>query len=115
MKYSFRCCIKTNNEGIRNAFVEVVPIVSDKECDSRLFGGDYLFSPDLKDEDGVKVIKCVFRFNSKSERDAFSIGVKGLSGIIQACDSGSFIMEYKCYYDEGLGQEPYIETIVRKS
>lgn len=111
MKYSIQAHIKTANDGIRNAFGQLIP----SESDPRLCGGDYHYEClDTVDDDGNKVFACNITFNIKGDRDVVVASMKGLAPIINACDVGSYIMEYKSYYDEMPIKSIEVEAILRK-
>ena len=111
MKYSLDCHIKTNNNGIRNAVKQLIP----SKDDSRVWGGQYDNTENPDPEDGIMVFSCMVRFNMESDRAALTASVKGLAGVINACESGSFVREHKCYHDETPQRKCEEETILRKS
>ena len=108
MKYSLQCCIKTDNNGIRNAVKQIIP----DENDSRIWDSQYS-CVDTMDEDG-KVFICNISFHVKSERDGIINSIKGLEGVINACEIGSYVREYKCFHDEIPLKSCEQETILRK-
>lgn len=109
MKYSLDCYIRTNNSGLRNAVKQLIPIISDP----RIWDGEYDYI-EIPDEEGVIVFQCLVRFNVESERNAVTASVKGLAGIINACELGSFVREHKCYHDENPSRSCEEQTILRK-
>jgi hypothetical protein len=110
MKYSFDCYIRTNNDGIRNAVKQLIPDVND----SRVWGGEYVFAEGTDDE-GTKVFNCQVRFNIESDRNSITASVKGLTGVINACEYGSFVREHRCFHDEIPPKPCEEETILRKT
>lgn len=112
MKYSFQCYIKTDNDGIRNAVQQLIP---DRD-DSRIWDVQYS-CVDTVDEDG-KVFICNINFHMESDRNGITTSVKGLTGVINACNRGSYVKEYKCFHDEAINGVPprkcEQETILRK-
>lgn len=110
MKYSLDCHIKTDNGGLRNAIKQVLPSIDDP----RVWDGQYDFSEFDDPFNGVTVFSCSIRFHLKADRNGITNSVKGLDGIIQACENGSFIREHKCYHDENPQKPCEEETILRK-
>jgi hypothetical protein len=108
MKYSLDCHIRTNNDGIRNAVKQLIPDASD----SRVWDGEYQHSE--TEDEGVMAFSCAVRFNVEADRAAVVASVKGLAGIINACEVGSFVREHKCYHDEEVPKACEEETILRK-
>lgn len=111
MKYSLDCHIKTDNEGLRNAVKQVIP----SKDDPRVFGEAYDFSETKDPVDGITIFSCSVRFHLEADRNGITNSVKGLAGIIQACEDGSFIREHKCFHDEEIPRPCEEETILRKS
>ena len=109
MIYSLDCCIKTNNNGIRNAVKNLIPDIDDP----RVWDGQYSYT-DTLDVDSVMVFSCEVRFTTESDRNSISAEVKGLAGVINACEDGSFVREHKCYHDETPTKPCEEETILRK-
>ena len=109
MKYSLDCYIRTNNNGIRNAVKQLIP---DKN-DSRVWDGEY--QCDEIEDEGVTAFVCKVRFNLESDRASVVASVKGLAGVINACEDGSFVREHKCYHDETPTRPCVVETILRKA
>jgi len=112
MKYSLDCHIKTDNAGLRNAVKQVIPSIED----SRVWDGSYTFDEfeDPFDLEGTMVFSCSVRFHLEADRNGITNSVKGLDGIIQACEDGSFVREHKCYHDETPQKPCEEETILRK-
>ena len=110
MKYSLDCHIKTNNAGLRNAVKQVLPSIDD----TRVWGGAYDFSEFEDPFDGVIIFSCSIRFHLEADRRGVTNSVKGLTGIIQACEDGSYVREHKCYHDETPSKACKEETILRK-
>lgn len=110
MKYSLDCHIKTDNSGIRNAVKQLIPDIDD----SRVWNGEYSFNEGAG-IDGIQVFNCAVRFNVKADRDAVANSVKGLAGILNACEVGSFVREHRCYHDEVPLKACEEETILRKN
>jgi hypothetical protein len=110
MKYSLDCYIKTNNEGIRNAIKQILPSIDD----ARVWAAQYEFNEAEDPFDAIMIFSCSIRFHLKSDRDGFTNSVKGLAGIIQTCENGSFVREHKCYHDEIPSLACEEETILRK-
>ena len=112
MKYSIQAYIKTNNSGIRNAVQQLIP---DKD-DSRIWDAQYTCI-DTVDEDGEFFI-CNVNFHVQADRDGVVKSMKAFPGIINACEMGSYVKEYKSWHDEAVnGVPPYPceqETILRK-
>lgn len=108
MKYSLDCYIRTNNQGIRNAVKHLIPGIDD----SRVWDGQYDFDEFEGIEDGIMVFACMVRFNVEADRTSIVASVKGLAGIINACEIGSFVREHKCYHDEEESKRCEIETIL---
>ena len=106
MKYSINFYIKTDKNGIRDAVKQLIPDVDD----SRVWNGKSITS-DAPDEDGVMVFKGSVCFDTKSGRDGVLNSIKGLAGVIHACESGSFVRGFKYNYDEDKSCEE--ETILR--
>lgn len=111
MKYSLDCYIKTNNAGIRNAVKQVIPAIDD----SRVWDKEYDFHEFEDSDDGIMVFNCMVRFNIESERNDITASVKGLAGIINACEEGSFVREHECYHDESPSKPCEEQTILRKN
>lgn len=112
MKYSLDCHIITNNSGIRNAVKQLIPSINDP----RVWGGEYKFKEDLN-EDGIMVFHCMVRLYTEDDRNGVLSSVKGLTGIIHACEKGSVVKGHKCFHDETPQKpcEPEPETEMRKS
>jgi len=112
MKYSIQAYIKTSNNGIRNAVQQLIP----SKDDPSIWDSQYECI-DTVDEDG-KVLVINASFHVKSERDGVVASMKGLAGVINACEVGSFVMEYKTWHDEAVDGIPpnpcEQETILRK-
>lgn len=87
--------ITTDNPGIRTAVENLIPA----EDDPNVNAYDYRYNPDGFAEDGTKQITCEIRFNVKEDRDNVMDGLKGLSGVITACDSPSYIRPHRCWGD----------------
>lgn len=111
MKYSLDCFIKTDNDGIRNAVKQLIPDVND----ARVWNGEYVYSEFEDIKDGIMVFNCIVRFHVKPDRDSITNSVKGLAGVINACEAGSSIREHKCYHDETPQKPCEQETILRKN
>ena len=115
MKYSLNCYIKTNNAGIRNAVKQLIPSIDD----GRVWDGEYTNDEFQDPNDGIAVFTCDVRFRLEADRDGITNSVKGLAGVIQACEDGSFVMEYKTWHDEAVdGRCPRPceeQTILRKA
>ena len=110
MKYSLDCHIRTNNNGIRNAVKQLIPDIDD----SRVWDGAYDFD-DNEDAEGIMVFNCMMRFHTEADRNSVTTSVKGLAGVINACEDGSFVREHKCYHDETPPRACEEETILRKN
>jgi hypothetical protein len=110
MKYSLDCYIKTDNNGIRNAVMQLIPSIDDL----RVWDGEYSFGNCSDPDDGINIFSCMIRFNTESDRASVVSSVKGLAGVINACEEGSFVREHKCYHDETPQKPCEEETILRK-
>lgn len=114
MKYSLNCYIRTNNDGIRNAVKQLIPDINNP----LVWDGEYDFN-EFVDEDEISVFNCSVRFHTKADRDDITASVKGLAGVINACEGGSFVREYKTWHDEAVDGSPprpcEEETILRKN
>lgn len=112
MKYSIQAHIKTDNNGVRNSVKE---LCVDPD-DSRICDVEYECI-DTVDEDG-KVLILNMTFHLESDRDGVTSAMKGLAGVINACELGSFIKEYKSWHDEAIDGVPpqkcVQQTILRK-
>lgn len=100
MKCSIQAHIKTNNNGLRNAVQQLIP----SKDDLRIWDVEYT-CVDTVDEDG-KVLIININFHVESDRDGVVASMKGLAGVIHACESGSYVLEYKCYHDEAVDGVP---------
>lgn len=100
MKLSIQAYIKTANDGRRNAVMQVLPNADD----SRIWNVGYVLI-DTVDEDG-KVLVINISFNVESDRNGVYNSMKGLEGIIQGCEFGSFIRIYKTWHDEAVNGVP---------
>jgi hypothetical protein len=100
MKYSIQACIKTSNQGRRNAVKQLIP----SPDDSRIWDIGYT-CVDTVDEDG-EVLIINASFHIKSERDGVVASMNGLDGVIQGCDFGSYIRKYKTWHDEAVNGVP---------
>jgi len=97
--YSIDVYIRTDNQGIRNAVKAILP----GESDPRVNVYDYRWS-EGKDEFGVEVLNIMIRFDLKDDRDSILNSLRGLEGVINACDEGSYIRPHLC----GGNNEPCI-------
>jgi hypothetical protein len=93
--YSIDCYIRTNNQGIRTAVTAILP---DKN-DPRVNIYDYRLKEDV-DEEGVGFLHAMIRFDLKSDRDSILNSIKGLNGVINACEDGSFVRPHICGGDD---------------
>jgi hypothetical protein len=93
--YSIDVCIKTNKPGIRTT---VRAILLDKN-DPKVNPYDYQLSEGL-DEFGIMVLKAMIRFDSKDDRDEVLINAKGIEGVINACEDGSYVRPHLCGGDD---------------
>jgi hypothetical protein len=113
MKYSLDCYIKTGNLGIRNAVKQLIP----DENDPRIWDAQHI-KKDIIAEDEIPVFVCMVRFHAKSDRAGVVASIKGLSGIIHACEISSFVRELKTWHDEDINNPPRhceIESIMEKT
>ena len=108
MKYSVQCYIKTDNSGIRNAVQQLIP----SKDDPRIWEVEYKSLDTI--EEGVSVFYCNVNFHTKQDRDGVVNSIKGLSGVIHACDEHSYVTTYKCFHDEAIPRPCDIEVIVGK-
>ena len=112
MKYSIQTYIKTDNDGIRNAVQQLIP----SKDDPRIWDVAYTCIDTINEDGKVLVINTAFYV--KSERDGVVASMKGLAGVINACELGSYIKEYKTWHDESVNGVPPFpceqETILRK-
>lgn len=110
MKYSLDCYIKTNNQGIRNAVKQLIPSIED----DRVWSGQYSYNETVDPFDGISIFSCSIRFNLEADRNGIINSIKGLAGVINSCEVGSFVREHKCYHDETPLKSCEEETILRK-
>ena len=108
MKYSIQCYIKTSNQGIRNAVKQLIPSADD----SRIWDVEY--RPLDTIEEGVPVFYCNVNFHTKEGRDGVANAIKGLAGVINACDEHSHVTTYKCFHDEATPRPCELEEMMRK-
>jgi hypothetical protein len=110
MKYSLDCYIKTDNDGIRNAVQQLIPSIDD----NRVWSGEYTCVDAVDEIDGIKTFLCRVGFNLESDRAGIVTSIKGLTGIINNCEVGSYVREHKCFNDETPLKPCEVETILRK-
>ena len=114
MKYSLQCYIKTPTAGIRNAVQQLIPSIDD----NRVWNGEYSSITIQDPADNITIFICDVRFNVESDRNNLTTSVKGLAGVINACEEGSFVREYRTWHDgiiDGICPRPCEEqTILRK-
>jgi hypothetical protein len=87
--YEIQGVIITDNTGIRNAVTTILPSESDPKFRGGL-GAAYEFFDGIN-EDGFKQIAFRYVYELKTDREALLNNLKGLSGIINACEDGSFV------------------------
>jgi hypothetical protein len=98
--WSLGCLITTNNQGTINAVKQILP----SEGDPNVNIYDYYIDEGTKD--GFDYLRCEIRFDLKPHRDDVLASIKGLSGIINACESPSYVRPHKCNGDSsGCGPE----------
>lgn len=97
MIYEIQGRIKTDNTGLRTAVLNLLPSSDDPQFHGGL-GADYTFD-DGVDEDGTKVISFRYIYTLETERESLLSSLKGLSGMINACEEGSFIKPIGCNHD----------------
>lgn len=111
MKYSLLCVIKTDNNGRRNAVQQVLPDIDD----SRIWNVEYENVDTVDHDDGIKVLIINISFHVESDRNGVFNSVKGIEGIIQGCEFGSYMKEIKCYHDETPARKCEVQTILRRT
>lgn len=89
--YSIDCLITTDNDGIRNAVNQLLPTVNDPKVNIY----DYQNKEGVN-SDGVAFLMCKIRFNVKSDRDGILNSIKGLTGVVNACDMPSYVRPHVC-------------------
>ena len=113
MLYSLDCYIRTNNDGIRNAVKQLIPSIDD----SRVWDGEYDYNNGANE--GIEIFNCSVRFYTEVDRDSITASVKGLAGVINACENGSYVQECKTWHDEAINGTPprpcERQTILRKT
>jgi hypothetical protein len=90
--YSIGICITTDNPGIRTAVINLLPAVDNPKVNTY----DYRYEANGFSLDGTKQITCEIRFNVKEDRDQCMDNLKGLTGVITACDTPSYIRPHVC-------------------
>jgi hypothetical protein len=88
--------ITTDNEGIRTAVKNLIPAEDDPKVNTY----DYRYDPDDAAEDGTKQIRCEIRFDVKADRDDVLNSLKGLAGVINACETPSYVRPHLCNGDD---------------
>lgn len=106
MVYCVMVNAKTSNGGLKTA-IEAVLVA---KAHASVWPGDYVVNrwTDFMEEEGLSI---VIRFHAKASRDAQSVAIKGVAGVLTACDDGSFLREYISYIDEpGMNRNVTRET-----
>lgn len=93
--YSIDVYIRTNNPGVRNAVKALLPT----EDDPKVNPYDYRWNEGA-DEEGIETLNSMIRFNLKDDRDDLLNSIKGLNGVINACEPGSFVRPHLCHGDD---------------
>ena len=97
MIYEIQGRIKTDNNGIRTAVNAILPAESDPKFHGGL-GADYVYH-DIIDDDGVKVIIFRYIYTLEADRESLLSNLKGLSGVINGCEVGSYVRPIGCNHD----------------
>jgi hypothetical protein len=109
MLYALSCQIITSNDNIRKAVAQLIPDISDPRIsDLGYQKGDIVFG-------NVNIFKSDIKLQLESDRDDITASVKGLAGVINSCETGSFIVEYKTWHDEDVPQQCELQTILEKN
>ena len=106
--YSIKVHINSDNQGILNAVKNVIPAIDDPIVNPE----HYNIQEGILSPFDFNFFMADIQFNEKIDRDAVLQSIKGLSGIINACLSGSQVIGYIHKHDEGLPCEQ--ETILEK-
>lgn len=91
MMYSIDVYIRTNNQGLRTAVKNILP----RKEDPKVNPYEYRWN-EGKDEWGIETLNIMIRFDSKDDRDDLLNSLKGLNGVINACESGSYVRPHLC-------------------
>lgn len=94
MIHSLDINILTNNQGLLNAVNNQLPT----KTDSRIWDSEYVLHEG--EEDGIKYIRGHIRFHNDNDRLGVVTALRGLSGMIHACEEGSYLKGHNCYHDE---------------
>lgn len=106
--YSIKIHINSNNQGILNAVRNIVP-----DINSPLIVSDnYNIQEGILLPFSYSFFMADIQFKEKVDRDAALQSIKGLTGVISACLSGSKVIGYIQRHGEGLSCEQ--ETILEK-
>jgi hypothetical protein len=92
--YELQIRAKTNNSGIRTAVKAQLP----SEGDPRFATAQldlYSFRDGVDDADGIKVIEARYLYTLESDATALLNSLKGLAGVINSCEDGSYITPFK--------------------
>ena len=109
MIYSLDLYIMTDNSGLRNAVKAVLPASNHAtvwETEYEVVEGTNF--------DGNDFLRAEIRFNTSGDRTAVCNSVKGLVGIVDACEVGSYVREHRCYHDEIPPKPCEVETMLEK-
>lgn len=98
MIYEIQGHIKTDNNGIRTAVSAILPAVDDPKFHDGL-GADYRYIDTVDEESGIKVIIFRYVYTLEVDRENLLSSLKGLAGVINGCEAGSFIKPIGCNHD----------------
>lgn len=107
MYYSIKVHINSNNQGLINAVKNVIPASDDPMVNPE----GYNIQEGVLSPFDYNFFTANIQFNTKANRDEVLQTIKGLTGIINGCLSGSKVIGYINNHSEGgsCGQETILE------
>lgn len=108
MIYSIKIHINSNNQGLINAVKNIIPSIDDPIVNPI----KYNIKEGILSPFDFNFFMADIQFNDRVNRDIVLQNIKGLTGIIDACLSGSKVIGYIHKHDDGLSCEQ--ETILEQ-
>ena len=107
--YSIKVHINSNNQGILNAVKNIIPAINDL----LIVPDNYNIQEGILSPFDFKFFMADIQFKEKVDRDAALQSIKGLTGVVNACLSGSKIIGY--IHKHGEKESCEQETILEKN